>query len=510
MLGVSLVFSCKKEEIDTKELTNFPPGILSVTPSHNSKVDAGDFNITVRFLSGTVSTLASSTVTLTDDAGTEMITVTKSLTGTQDSIVIDGDDFGAATMPLGNYNIVVAVTDTEGKTQTVTVEFEIFNLPSVGIIGSATPTGWDSDTDMTWIGGTTFEIIMTLVDGEVKFRADDAWDVNWGDAAFPSGTGTQGGPNIPVPAGVWKVTFDAGTGAYNFERAVLLAQNIDNLYLLGSFNNFQGGDYNFLLAMDNTWILDKILLKPGDLIKFSEGPNFMGDNWGDNEGDGNADLFGNNITFDAPEGEAYYKVTFNDQTLDYSFEFVEALATWTSIGVVGDATPTGWDSDTDMKDNGDGTYSIILGLIDGSIKFRADDGWALNWGGADFPSGTANENGPNIPVTKGLYRIDFNPTTGTYNLTPASIGIIGDATPTGWDSDTDMTVDAVNPNLLILNGFTLTAAGAKFRANDDWGFNWGAADFPTGTAVPNGDNIATQAGTYNISFNVYTGEYSFN
>ncbi len=509
-MGVSLVFSCKKEDIDTKALTNFPPGILSIFPSNGSKVGSGDFDITVKFLSGTVSTLASTSVSLSDDAGNEIISQSKNLTGTEDSIVIEGSAFDAVNLALGFYNIKVTVTDTEGKTQETNVRFELFNLPSVGIIGSATPNGWDSDIDMVHVGGGIFELVIALVDGEAKFRANDDWAINWGAADFPSGVGTQDGANIPVPAGTWKVTFNVGTGAYNFTSAVTLAQNIESLYLLGSFNNFQGSDYEFILVADNTWELTNILMKPGDLFKFAEGPNFMGSNWGDSDDDGKAELFGPNITFNEPEGEAYYKFTFNDKTLVYNIEFLEALPSWTIIGIIGSGTPTGWDSDTDMRDNGDGTFTVILGLSDGEVKFRADDDWAVNWGAADFPSGIGTQNGANIPVTKGIYRIDFNPTTGAYSFAPANIGIIGDATPTGWDSDTDLTEDAATAGLVTISGFTLNTGGAKFRANDDWTFNWGADSFPTGTGTQDGPNIPVQAGTYTITFNVNTGEFTFN
>jgi hypothetical protein len=50
---------------------------------------------------------------------------------------------------------------------------------------------------------------------------------------------------------------------------------------------------------------------------------------------------------------------------------------------------------------------------------------------------------------------------------------------------------------------------AKFRANDGWVFNWGAADFPSGTGTINGANIPVPAGSYTIKFNVNTGAYSF-
>ncbi len=597
------IFSCTPEEINIAELTNFPPGILSITPSDGSKVAKGNFDIVGKFLSGTVSTLASASIKLTDEAGTEITSASKNLSGTNDSLIILGSTFNAASLPLGKYKMVVTVTDTEGKSLVKNIEFEIFNLPAIGIIGSATAKGWAEDTDMTYIGDGVFEIVITLTAGEVKFRANDSWAVNWGAAAFPSGIGVQDGPNIPVTAGVWRVRFEPGTGAYSFNSAVTYATNIKALYLLGSFNNYEGETYKFNLVSDNTWVLDQIQLKPTDKFKFSEGPFFMGRNWGDNNSDGRAEEFGSNITFGNladNRGEAFYKITFNDRTLRYSIEFLR----FPSIGIIGSATPGGWDSDTDMTDkgngtfevtldlvngeakfrandswdtnwgaadfpkgvgvqngpnipvtagrykitfkpstgeyefiadagiqsvgiigsatpggwgaetpldnNGDGTYSLVIGLIGGEAKFRANNTWDINWGASDFPSGTGTKNGPNIPVAAGLYLVTFNATTGAYSFVPASIGIIGDATPTGWGSDTDMTVNPANPAELSVT-ITLTTGGAKFRANDDWKFNWGAEGFPTGIGTRNGPNIPiVMPGTYNITFNVNTGAYSFN
>src|SRR6187402_2946770 len=56
--------------------------------------------------------------------------------------------------------------------------------------------------------------------GGIKFRANNAWTINWGNAAFPSGTGTQSGSNILCMAGTYDVTFNSTTGAYTFTNAV--------------------------------------------------------------------------------------------------------------------------------------------------------------------------------------------------------------------------------------------------------------------------------------------------
>jgi len=51
-----------------------------------------------------------------------------------------------------------------------------------GLIGSSTPTGWDSDTDMVYDAGSgTLKLTVDLIPGFIKFRANDAWDINLGD-----------------------------------------------------------------------------------------------------------------------------------------------------------------------------------------------------------------------------------------------------------------------------------------------------------------------------------------
>ena len=52
-------------------------------------------------------------------------------------------------------------------------------------------------------------------DTELKFAAG-SWDVNWGNSAFPYGIGTQGGDNIVVKKGSYRVYFNDITGNYMF------------------------------------------------------------------------------------------------------------------------------------------------------------------------------------------------------------------------------------------------------------------------------------------------------
>lgn len=93
----------------------------------------------------------------------------------------------------------------------------------------------------------------------------------------------------------------------------------------------------------------------------------------------------------------YYNVSVNTTALTYSMSAY-------MIGLVGDATPNGWNSpDTKMDYNSaNGTWYITIDLIDGFIKFRLNDGWAWNLGGALTG---LTQGGDNIPVTAGNYTI---------------------------------------------------------------------------------------------------------
>lgn len=67
------------------------------------------------------------------------------------------------------------------------------------IIGAATPGGWDAGTALTYNAETKlWEGTMALSAGEFKFRANDAWTINYGgDPAAMS----QDGGNLSVDAG---------------------------------------------------------------------------------------------------------------------------------------------------------------------------------------------------------------------------------------------------------------------------------------------------------------------
>ncbi|HBG88449.1 MAG TPA: hypothetical protein DEG09_10980 [Marinilabiliaceae bacterium] len=75
----------------------------------------------------------------------------------------------------------------------------------IGLIGSATPNGWDTpDTKMDYDAQNgTWYITIDLIDGFIKFRKNDGWA--WNIGGSPDAL-TQGGSDIPVEAGNYTIT----------------------------------------------------------------------------------------------------------------------------------------------------------------------------------------------------------------------------------------------------------------------------------------------------------------
>ncbi len=146
--------------------------------------------------------------------------------------------------------------------------------------------------------------------------------------------------------------------------------------------------------------------------------------WGlDNGSLTSSDILGGDPGTFAVSTAGYYTLTINIDEMTHSFTPFDASAatTYNTIGVIGDATPGGWDADQDMtKSTFDAHIWYVSGieLGDGEMKFRANDAWDVNWGGDTAMSGVSSLNGPNIPVTAGTYDVWFNDITRRYILIP--------------------------------------------------------------------------------------------
>lgn len=383
-----------------------------------------------------------------------------------------------------------------------------FSQTTISIVGSAVTgddTGWGTDVDMTQSATDTavWTLDVTLFKGKIKFRKNHDWTINWGSVEFPKGTGIQGGADIPVFAGKYLIIFNTVTGVYDFQVESPIG-------LIGSATpNGWNSDTNMYKDTSANGYFLQINLTEGK-VKFRKN-----DSWDRNWG--SADFptgVGTQGGSDIPIAKAgKYFITFD--TLLGAYNFAEKVD-FEFIGLIGDATPKGWDGDTDLtKDvNNPDLWKADVQLTNGKVKFRANHSWDVNWGGTTFPEGTGVPGGSDIAVTEGTYRVSFNTTTLAYNFQKLEnyekISLIGSAVPGGenWDKDLDLTQSTEDP--VIWKGtYELVQGEAKFRANHDWTFNWGASDFPTGKGDQGGANIPVVAGRYKITFNSLTGDYNF-
>lgn len=151
--------------------------------------------------------------------------------------------------------------------------------------------------------------------------------------------------------------------------------------------------------------------------------------------------------------------------------------------------------------NSNDLYEGYIYFSDPNTEFKfAQGSWAVNWGD-DGDNGTLEPNGANIiAADAGLYKLNVDLAGLTYTKLKTDWGLIGSATPDGWNSDQNMTYDPASNSWSIT--LDLVAGEIKFRANDDWGLNYGdnGAD---GKLEVGGDNIAvTEGGNYTVTLDL--------
>ena len=80
--------------------------------------------------------------------------------------------------------------------------------------------GWTRSTPMNRVAGfdARWTLDTRLIDGYVKFRTRNSWEENWGGRGFPGGPAIWYGENIPVRAGLYRVSIDLEAETYDFEK----------------------------------------------------------------------------------------------------------------------------------------------------------------------------------------------------------------------------------------------------------------------------------------------------
>lgn len=286
------------------------------------------------------------------------------------------------------------------------VVFGLFSSQSIGLVGAF--NGWANDVVMATTDNVNYTLTRTFTaNGGVKFRQNGKWDTNWGGTSFPSGTGVLNSPNnIPLTAGTYNITFNRITGAYNFVSTVVY----DKISFYGGFNNNATPGESLSTPNGINYSKTDFYFNAAN-VKFYKS-NAPITTWGGTTfPSGTAVVNGGNI----PLTSGYYNITFNKNTLAYSFQVAP-------VTLIGDGIFGGdWDTDVVLTstDQGKTFTKSGLRLVAGEVKFRLNNNWDTSWGGT-FPSGIGVLNSTsaadNIPTTPGYYDVTFNRLTGEYTF----------------------------------------------------------------------------------------------
>lgn len=172
---------------------------------------------------------------------------------------------------------------------------------------------------------------------------------------------------------------------------------------------------------------------------------------------------------------------------------ITSFGTVKKMYLVGGATPIGWTVENaiemipSLNTKGLFTFYVRLNANDG-FKFVNQRQWpggdlnSKDWGTKDGKAFDGDgEQNIQSPATAGTYRITFNSTALTYDIKPAGMYLVGDATPNGWTVEQATPMTYVAPNKWTVT-VPLTAGEFKFVTQKQWpggslnSIDWGVKD----------------------------------
>ena len=355
-------------------------------------------------------------------------------------------------------------------------------------------SGWSENHPLHGNGLGQYSAVIYL-DGEFKFKPNkDDWNGDWEKASGDAAGGTltpDGGPNVDAAApGFYFVEVDLKEMTYRLTSVSTISiigsvrgswdTDIDmtyneNLKCWEARETLNAGEFKFRLNHDwaINWggTLDDLIQGGANLQLAADGPYII-------------------RIFLSDEAPAHCTVKEDNGYPDFFYE----------IGNEG-----GWSTNHCLGGDGNGLYTGFY-YLDGEFKFKPS---ADNWNDdLEYVSGTTtggtltDGGGPNCPDPgAGFYQITLDLTAMTYNLLKIeSVSMIGGFN--GWSDDLEMTYNVAEGCWEVTTD--AVSGEYKFRANHDWGINWGGAE---DNLEQNGGNLNIEAGTYKFQLYIsYAGK----
>lgn len=209
------------------------------------------------------------------------------------------------------------------------------------------------------------------------------------------------------------------------------------------------------------------------------------------------ELLGGNPGSMKVELPGWVRITLNMMEYTYKIEIIGEM----NLLLYVPGGHQGWDpasAPTLYNRNFDFKYDGFVNFPEDNteFKFTVEPNWGKEY--ADGGDGTLAESGGNLKIEEaGFYKIivDLSGSPYTYTTTKTVWGVVGGATAGGWDTDTEMTYDAEAAIWSVTTD--LTAGEFKFRANNDWGLNYGG---DLNNLTSDGSNLSVpEDGNYTIT-----------
>ena len=392
----------------------------------------------------------------------------------------------------GGNLVIVADPDALFYDLTFNMLDQTWNAKAVGfnefIYEIGNESGWSEPHPLHGDGNGYYSAVIYL-NGEFKFKPNkDNWDGDWekvsGDATGGTLT-TEGGPNMDgVDAGFYFIQVDLKEMTYKITP-------VTSISIIGSVRGAWDTD------VDMTYNEIMKCWEARETLSAGEFKFRLNHDWAVNWGGTFDDLVqdGANLQL-AADGAYVIRLFLSDETParctvkednGYPDNFYE-------IGNEG-----GWGISHLLLGDGNGKYQGYY-YLDGEFKFKPNaDNWDndLEYVSGDTTSGSLTDGGgPNCPDPgAGFYQINLDFANMYYSLLKIeSISLIGGFN--GWGDDLEMTYNKEEGCWQVTTD--AVSGEFKFRANHDWGINWGGS---FDDLVQDGANLTIDGGTH--TFKLY-------
>ncbi len=366
-------------------------------------------------------------------AGDPNFIVTEELLGTE--IALTTENYLAFQMAPGTFALSL---DLENMKLTINGEFTPQPQPEDNWYLVGTNNGW-STSDMSYKftqsteNANVYSIHVDNVSGEFWFKianedcytAADFWNggtmlsfATNGESALTGNLveGNQGAFCLPASynATYFDLTIDVENLTYTIttdgqEPVIDPTAEYDYVYIAGTADGWSGNGGKLASVKDANDYYG--FINATGEFKIQKDKGSWATNWGGSNGTLVAGGNNNNI---AANGFVYVNANIGNMT--YSVTPI------TSMGIIGDAVNADWTTEAPLTYNTETGAWEATGVVlnAGSIKFRANNSWDINFGGA---LDDLTINGDNIPVEAGTYNVALTlvcPGEYTATITPAN------------------------------------------------------------------------------------------